>query len=320
MDGYIPYGLPGDREMSGRPIDISVLLITYNHEPFIARAVESVLNQATSRSFEVIVSEDASTDRTLEIVKDLTGGDERVRLLVSKTNLHTNETVARAIRVARGRYICMLDGDDHWIVDDKLERQADVLDADSSLSACFHNARIVRGEAMEPGEDIWTPATQPMRIGMKEIWRGNPFATCAGMLRRSALVGLDGWYSQYDAMITDWPLYILCAERGDLQFIDEAVGAYRLHGGGAFSSLPGRDKLDVTASLYRRMDAGLHRRHHEYARAGASDYFAEWAEEYAERGDRELARRCAWYAIRAGGVGRSLSWRRWLRLGLRSLL
>jgi glycosyltransferase involved in cell wall biosynthesis len=306
--------------MSGRPVDISVLLITYNHEPFIARAVESVLSQVTSRSFELIVSEDASNDRTLEIVKHLTGGDERVRLMVSPTNLHTNETVARAIRAACGRYVSILDGDDHWIVDDKLERQADVLDADSSLSACFHNARIVRGTAPEPGEEKWTPTTQPIRIGMREIWRGNPFATCAGMLRRNALIGLDGWYSQYDAMITDWPLYILCAEKGELRFIDEAVGAYRLHDGGAFSSLPAREKLDVTAKLYRRMDAGLHRRHHDFARAGASRYFADWAEEYVKRSERSLARRCAWYALRGGGVGHSVSWSRWVRLGVRSLL
>ena len=306
--------------MSERPVDISVLLITYNHAPFIAKAVESVLSQVTSRSFELIVSEDASTDRTLEIVKDLTGGDERVRLMVSPTNLHTNETVARAIRAARGRYICMLDGDDHWIVDDKLERQADVLDADSSLSACFHNARIVRGEAVEPGEERWTPAEQATRIGMREIWEGNPFATCAGMLRRGALDGPCPWYVDLDPMITDWPLYIMCAEKGDLQFVDEAVGAYRLHDGGAFSSLPTRDKLDVTASLYRCMDAGLQRRHHECARAGASRYFADWAKEYIKRGERDLARRCVWHALRAGGVGRSVSWRRWVRLGFRSLL
>jgi glycosyltransferase involved in cell wall biosynthesis len=225
--------------------------------------------------------------------------------------------VARGIRAARGRYICMLDGDDYWIAKDKIERQASLLDADDSLAACFHNAVIVRGDA-EAGDERWTPVTQATRMGKVSIWRGNPFATCTGMLRASALRELGPWYARFFP-VTDWPLYILCSEHGDLLFIDEVVGAYWLHGGGLFSSLPGKRKLAMIADCYRRMDGALGGRCHDSARAGASVYFCEWAEEYARRGDRAMSRACLVQAVRAGGVGRSVPWRRWLPLAARSL-
>src|SRR4051794_18694233 len=77
--------------------DVSVLLVTHNHARFIEQAVESVLAQETSRSFELIVSEDTSTDGTREIVEELAGRDPRIRTLYSERNLKSNEPVLRAL-------------------------------------------------------------------------------------------------------------------------------------------------------------------------------------------------------------------------------
>jgi len=305
--------------MQQSPVEISVLLITYNHASFVRRAVESVLNQRTSRPWELIVSEDASTDGTLDIVRDVVQGDPRVRYIISEVNLHSNESVARAIRAAKGRYLSMIDGDDFWIVDDKLERQAAILDADPKISACFHNALVVEGDSTEPTTRRWTPSGQSDTIGIDQIWHGNPYATCAGMMRKQALANLGPWYSNLTTMITDWPLYALCAEHGELRFIDEPVGAYRLHGQGVFSALSTRSKLAATADLYRLLDAGLDRRHHERATSGASLFFTDRAESYLGTGESDLARLCLWHALRAGGLGQAVSRRRWLRLAAAAL-
>jgi glycosyltransferase involved in cell wall biosynthesis len=300
---------------AARP-DVSVLVITYNHEPFIARALDSVLMQRDVR-FEIIVSEDRSTDGTLAIVRAAAAADPRVTVMASERNLACNATVLRALRAARGRYVAMLDGDDFWIAEDKLARQAAMLDGDPSLAACFHNARVVLGDADEPEERCWTPAGQAKRIGLAEMWEGNPFATSAGMLRRDALTSIDEWYGELgrargSTMITDWPLYLACAERGDIAFSDEPVSAYRLHDTGLYSGLPSRRKLDITAELYRRMDAGFNHRHHALAAAGAASYFIGWMNEFGAREEKALARRCAYYALRSGGIGRAGGWRRWL--------
>jgi hypothetical protein len=296
--------------------DVSVLLITYNHARFVAQAIDSVLMQRGVR-FELVVSEDCSTDDTLAIVNSAAAADDRVSVLASERNLACNHTVLRALRAARGRYVSILDGDDYWIVDDKIARQAAILDADRSLTACFHNARVVLDDPDDTVERCWTPADQEQRIALAQIWEGNPFAICAGMLRRDALGSVDNWYGEMgrakgSTMITDWPLYIACAEHGDIAFYPEPVSAYRQHGGGLYSGLPFRHKLDITAELYRRMDAGFGHRHRALAAAGAASYFTGWMKEFGARGETALARRSAWYALRSGGVRSTGGWRRWL--------
>ena len=110
------------------------------------------------------ISEDCSTDRTREIVLDFQKEHpEKVRLLLSKQNIHSNEIVVRGIRAARGQYIALLDGDDYWTSPHKLQKQTDFLDSHPECSLCFHNARIFHEAEGREGRN-WTPA------GQKEIF------------------------------------------------------------------------------------------------------------------------------------------------------
>jgi glycosyltransferase involved in cell wall biosynthesis len=299
--------------------DVSVLLVTYNHALFIEQAVESVLAQETSRDFELIVSEDASSDGTREIVEELARRDRRIRTLYSERNLKSNEPLLRALRAARGRYICLLDGDDRWLVTDKIDRQAALLDRHADVAGCFHNALVIIGNADQPTDRRWTPASQAPRTSSGELWEGNQFATCAGMLRRSAIERVGPWYVDCFP-ITDWPLYLLAAEHGDLLFVDEPVGAYRVHGGGEVSGLPEKDKLLVIARFYDQMSEVDGGRWAEMARRGASLYFAGQASRFIGESDKAMARFCARLAFQAGGVGQSVPWRAWLGICRRSLV
>jgi len=300
--------VPSDPD--GRDVELTVLVVTHNHAPFIEQALDSVLAQDTDRPIEIIISEDASTDATREIVTAFAAREPRARLLLSRHNLRSNEVVARGIRSARGRYLCLLDGDDYWTSPWKLEKQAALLDAHPGTTAWFHNAVVCRPD----GElhQRWTPSSQPGVLTSSTIWHGNPFATCAGMIRSSALRGLGAWYDDFFPM-TDWPLYVLCAEHGEVRFDDEVVGAYRLHEGGLVSALPGRAKLEMIARFYRRMDQALAFRQHDLARAGASRFFFDWAEVHRAAGDRETARFCLAQSLRSKGVGLSVGWRAWAR-------
>lgn len=314
-------GVADQKETLGQacPADISVIIVTYNHENFIAQAIESVLAQSTDRLLEVIISEDKSTDRTRDIVKDYARRDKRIRPILSETNIRSNEVVARALRSAVGRYVCILDGDDYWLASDKLEQQANFLDANPRYSAIFHNALI---EDTFPAKRSWTRPDLPTMFTLNEIWQGNPFATCAGMLRSACLEGLGSWY---DALfpITDWSLYILCAERGPIAFVDEIVGVYRQHPTSEFSALSTREKMDRTSTFYRRMGKtkGVSRR--AFAQEGCSRYFFDWATVYAGNEQSRLGWNCLWRSVKGGGIGRSVSWidacRLAIRLGIRGL-
>jgi glycosyltransferase involved in cell wall biosynthesis len=297
-----------------RTVKVTVLIVTFNHVNFVTAAIDSALGQKASFPIEIIVSEDASDDGTSALVERIVGENRKtMRLLPSKNNLRSNEVVARGIRAAKGQYIALLDGDDYWTSTDKIQRQADFLDANSSCAAVFLNARVAVGDTVT--DRSWTPHDQVSVAGIRDIWLGNPYPTCGSMMRTDAIRRIPNWYASLFP-ITDWPLYILSAERGDLAFIDEDAGVYRLHSNGAFSSLSSMAKLESVEKFYQRMNAALGFRYDRMARGAASRFFFDWAKEYQQQGDYKLGRSCLKRCLRAGGVGIWVGRREVLRLGI----
>jgi glycosyltransferase involved in cell wall biosynthesis len=268
---------------------VSVVLVTFNHEAFVDAALRSAFEQRARFDFEIIVSEDASTDRTLEIVERWRAAHpDRVRVIASERNLRTNEVVARGFRAARGDYVALLDGDDLWTSPDKLQLQAEFLDAHPDVSVCFHDAAVVdeRGEHVRA---CYTPARQKERSTLDDLWAGNPFATCTSMFRRAALPIIPAWYAGFFP-ITDWPLYVLFAERGAVGYFPAVLAAYRVHAGGLYSRHSAGEKLVAVDAFYRRIDACLEHRYHARVRAAHRRYFYDWARRHAAHGERDLAR------------------------------
>lgn len=306
--------------MSAAAPVVSVLVMTYDHERFIAQALDSVLMQETDLEVEILVSEDCSTDRTREIVLDYRRRHpDRIRLLLSERNLHSNEVVVRGLEAARGTYVALLDGDDYWTSPDKLRRQVEFLERHPECAMCFHNALVVDDEGRMPPRP-WTPAGHPEISTLRDIWMGNFVATCSAMYRNGVIGRIPGWYVPLFP-ITDWPLHILHAERGAIGYVDEVMGVYRRHAGGLYSPLAEREKLEATGAFYEAMRRNLGGRHEKLIRHAAFRYFYDWAEEYERRGDVAAARACLRRSVagqRAGALRRLPELTRfWLRLLLR---
>jgi glycosyltransferase involved in cell wall biosynthesis len=270
---------------------VSVLVMTYNHEKFILQALESVAMQETNFEYEILISEDCSTDRTRAIVLDFQKAHpEKVRLLLSKQNIHSNEIVVRGIRAGRGEYIALLDGDDFWTSSHKLQKQVDFLDSHPECSLSFHNARIFDETEGREGRE-WTPAGQKEISTLEDIWMGNFIATCSTMFRRGLIGEIPEWYNDFFP-ITDWPLHILNAERGKIGYIDEVMGVYRYHPGGLYSPFSEEKKQQETLKFYRTMNKNLNYRYDKIVKVAIARYFFEWAEEYRDRGDFDRMKDC----------------------------
>jgi glycosyltransferase involved in cell wall biosynthesis len=274
---------------------VSVVIATYNHADYIEQALGSVYGQDVPFDFEVIISEDASTDGTREIVQ--TWRDrypDSTRLILSEQNVRSNRVIARGFAAARGEYVALLDGDDYWTSPLKLQRQVECLDADPTLSLCFHNAEVVGG-GKAPFGNLWTSPTLKPRLTLADLWDGNPFATCGSLFRRSCIPAIPDWYDGFFP-VTDWPLYILFAEQGDIAFLPDVMGAYRLHGGGLYSAQPQRAKLAAMDSLYRRLNESLGGRYDAAIHTGHRRHFIDWAKEHLQRGEAGLAKTSLDYA------------------------
>lgn len=301
---------------AGNPT-VTVVIATYNHARYVGAAIDGVLMQATAFPIEILISEDASTDGTREIVLAAAAArPDRIRTLLSPANLRSNAVIARGLRQARGRYVALLDGDDHWTDPGRLQRLADHLDAHPGTAAAFDNAVIAEGDVVS--ERLWTRPDHPASLDLDGIFEGNPFATCAGLMRSACLSDLPDWY---DGMfpITDWLPYVLCARHGRLDFLGVPSGVYRLHPGGLFSSLGGAAKLDAVAGFYRQVIDHAGSDLAARARSGGARYFMGWAEENAKAGDLPAAWACYRRALALGGPALALPRREALRTGSRLL-
>lgn len=109
---------------------LSVIMPCYNVEETLARAIESVLWQETDFSCEILIVDDASTDRTLELAKEYQAKYPQIKVLQNEENKGNAFSFYTALCASRGDYFCVLDGDDYYTVRDKLQRQLDFLDHD----------------------------------------------------------------------------------------------------------------------------------------------------------------------------------------------
>ena len=236
---------------------VTVLVTTYNHEQYIAQALDSVLMQETNCDYEIIIAEDCSTDRTRSIVLDFQRRNpEKIRLVLPAENLgcHGNRVFAQAFEFAQGQYVALLDGDDYWTSPTKLQKQADFLDAHPECALCFHNAlRIYEDENRAPFPQNF--AGQKRISALEDIWEQNFVAYCTPMFRKDVLETIPEWY--YDLLCADWSLYILCAQHGKIGYIDEILGVYRIHSGGLWSRLDAIQKLEGLIAFYETMNANL---------------------------------------------------------------
>ncbi|HSU56386.1 MAG TPA: glycosyltransferase [Candidatus Dormibacteraeota bacterium] len=218
---------------------VSVSLITYNQAPYIAQALKGALMQQTAFPFEIVVGEDKSTDGTREIVKDYAARfPERIRLLLHerKTLSYANGkptgnwNFANNIKTCAGQYIALLDGDDYWTSPDKLQKQADFLDANGDCAICYHNVRVL--DEAQP-DRIQLHETKPGKKSLKNLLRGNFMHTCSVMFRAGLFEKFPDWF--FKSPLGDWPLHVLNARHGNIGYIDEVLGVYRKHPSGGWS-------------------------------------------------------------------------------------
>jgi glycosyltransferase involved in cell wall biosynthesis len=294
---------------------VSVLVVTYNHENFIAQALNSVLAQQVEFDYEVLVSEDRSTDRTRDIVTEFHQRyPDRIRLILSEHNLNSNEVVARGIRAAKGQYVALLDGDDYWTSEHKLQRQVQFLDSHPDCAMCFHNAVVVYEDGSREPRN-WTPPQQKEFSTLEDIWMGNFIATCSTMFRQG-LFEVPSWYELLSP-IGDWPLYIFSAEHGKIGYINEVMGTYRHHPGALYSVFSESRKQEETLRFYRRMNFHMNFRYRRTIAKAIFKYFYGWAKEYEKRGEFGQARRCFRTCFTAYIFTRVTVLKRVLRMGLR---
>lgn len=138
-------------------VKVTVWLSTYNQEPYVAQAMDSILMQKTTFPFEIVAADDCSTDRTQEIILDY---QERYPGKIIPYFLPENIGGCRKLTncidagLFRGEYLSYLEGDDYWLGEDRLQRLVDFLDEHQEYSRVSHRRKVIDENGDDKGFDI----------------------------------------------------------------------------------------------------------------------------------------------------------------------
>lgn len=246
------------RPSQGRP-KVSVMIITYNHEKYIGQALESVLMQRTNFPFEINVIEDASKDKTQEIIMEYVRKyPDIVKPFLNKENIGfkvTQKNFYRGFLTLTGEYLAILEGDDYWTSPDKLQKQVDFLDAHPEFAVCGHNTiKIYEDGSQEPHRFLYWGKQSDATV--EDVINLRSFFHTTGILYRNVFNG-----SPPPQFRNKWScdIFIMIAHavHGKVHHIDEDMAIYRAHSGGRFSGMKPAEAWFFNIDGLRRYNAWL---------------------------------------------------------------
>jgi len=194
--------------------------------------------QKTNFAFEVLIHDDASTDKTADIIRDYEAKyPEILKPIYQKENQYSkgiNPGTKFLFPRARAKYIALCEGDDYWTDPYKLQKQVDFLEANQEYSMCFHKVDYVDElndiiEFEDYNKDTKTTTT------FEDLCKSNYINTCSNLFRNNELI--TNWPSALaDCFPGDWVLNLLmCGKNGLIYMLEEKMASYRIHSQGIWS-------------------------------------------------------------------------------------
>jgi glycosyltransferase involved in cell wall biosynthesis len=269
-----------EKEVNLKKPVVSVLMATYNHEQYIADAIESVLMQKTSFDIELLIGEDESSDATRAICKRYAEEYPHIiRLFLwDRSRSHLCDKSGKSIQFfnmrwlrmsARGEFFAVCEGDDFWCDDNKLEKQVKAMKGYPECAMCFHPAKVKNMKNPELNRVTDIHKESPFLFSVEEIiLGGGSFCPSASlMFRKQALIDFDRVTADLILPVGDVYTQICGALNGGALFLPEVMSVYRTGVQGSWTQRNSEytifvpHKLDLIKTN-REIDTRLDKRYH----------------------------------------------------------
>ncbi len=233
---------------------VSVAMLAYNHERYLAQAIEGVMKQEAGFPFELVIGVDASSDRTMDIAlayqRQHVG---RIRVLAASARQGMHANLLSVLGACRGRYVAMCEGDDFWCSEAKLGTQVKVLDGDDRYAGCFHDTYSLwqadGSVRLRVGKRV-----VDVEPGLDSVILDNNIATCSMLYRNQVPADdLRRWLLQ--TRKCDYMLVLLVARLGKWRYLDAPMGVYRVHSGGIWSGMASLEQCRESVRFWETLES-----------------------------------------------------------------
>ena len=233
---------------------VSVEMITYNHEKFIAQAIEGVLMQQTNFPFELIIGEDCSTDNTRQICIEYQAKyPEIIKLILQEKNIGADNNSLSIMNISKGKYVAYCEGDDYWIDPFKLQKQVDFLENNPDYSICGGNFLLLNEDTKTLKHCYWT--VKPMRkypdgrvVTLNNYLSPYLLQTLTICFRKEYLEGISKFETTLDDVV--WGCLL---EKGKGFMFPDVFSVYRQHKGGIWTGSSRKKRLSSDLPCYEEL-------------------------------------------------------------------
>lgn len=251
---------------------VSVVCITYNHEQYLAEALDSFIAQQTTFPFKILVGDDCSNDGTRGVLSEYV---ERHPDLITpyyrERNYGAQRNLIDLCKRAGTEYIAFCEGDDYWTDPLKLQKQFDFMELCSDLRACFHDT-LISTEGLghewflahdysntEDGTLKWS--TGHKLFSAKDRYSIKDYIPC-GFVHTSSMffrwdysLRIPDWY--FEHLVGDYTIWALQVGLGAFGFINETMSVYRKNSGGCYDFESREEFWDKTKDDWLTIDQQL---------------------------------------------------------------
>ena len=272
---------------------VSISCITYNHEPYIAQTLDGFLMQKTDFPFEVLIHDDASTDRTADIIREYEQKFPKIiKPIYQKENQYSQgkREISETWNFprAKGKYIALCEGDDYWIDENKLQMQVDFLENNLEYGMCYTKAKqFIQKKRKFSRRRFGTD----VRDFEDLLFNGNRVPTLTTVFRKDLLNSyLKEIYPQDKGwLMGDYPMWLYFAHESKVKFFDKVTSVYRVLENSASHSRNIEKSVNFTKSVWEIQnffsEIYLHKKLHEF------DEHLERAFLYLKFDDRNIAKK-----------------------------
>lgn len=278
---------------------LTVICVTYNHEKYIAKALDSFISQQADFPFQVLVGDDASTDKTAYIIADYAQKYPGIiKPVFRQRNIGAGKNSVDLYNRANTEFVAICDGDDYWTDTRKLQKQVDFLKSHPGYNICFHPVHVLYKEKGLAKDFVFpNPLSHPHiyardHLAFADIARANFIQSSSVLYRWKFPSGLPSWYGA-DTMPGDWCLMLLHADDGFIKLLPDIMAVYLRHPGGLWWGLSSdilghylKHGLSVL-NIFRQMDLHCHGRHNAALLPILEGHISYLAFAYLWRGDKQ---------------------------------
>ncbi len=232
---------------------VTVILPTHNHAPFIAQAIESILEQETEYPFDILLHDDASTDGTADICRDYAVRyPDRITLIAQTVNQYQFDRRIQShilFPLVKAKYTAILDGDDYWCDKQKLQKQVGYLEAHPDCTMC-----IASGDQVDVNGNLLfrvKPYAHDCMADVNDMIRGGGnFCATGTIVAPTALLNAMPEFTMVTE-VEDVPVQLWGAVEGYIWYFADRMVVYRAAVPGSWSARQFASTLPTRLETHR---------------------------------------------------------------------